>query len=593
MTVTIKNVRSEYPRPQFIRKDWINLNGEWEFQFDDANVGEKEKWYQNTPLSKTIDTTFSKTIQVPFTYETDASGIGEKEFHPIIWYRKTITNIHRENKRTILHFQASDFTTKVWVDGVFAGKHDGGYSAFSLDITDKLQHSGEHTIVVKVEDSQSCHQPRGKQRWTDENFGCWYVQTTGIWQTVWIEFIPEVSLKRVKMTPDIDTNSIDMEFTVNVPASEEVMVETIISFDKQVVRKANIFMDREQVKLNLNLLHEFHDWKLQLWSPEHPNLYDVTFKLYQNGVLLDEVDSYFGMRKISTYNGNILLNNVPLYQKLILDQGYWTESHLTPPSDAALVKDIELIKEMGYNGVRKHQKIEDPRFYYWCDKKGLLVWAEMPSTYEYSDTAVEHFSKEWLAIVNQFYNHPSIVTWVPFNESWGIRNVFKDKSQQRFTEGIYYLTKAVDPMRLVIVNDGWEHTVSDIITLHDYESSGERFSARYQDKDQITNNVIAHNNDKFCMAEGYEYKGQPILISEFGGVAFVSEDGWGYGDQVSSELEFFARVGKITRAVQDTPYVCGYCYTQLTDVQQEVNGFLTESREPKVSLEKIRELNRR
>ncbi|MEH7491814.1 glycoside hydrolase family 2 protein [Neobacillus niacini] len=584
MTISTTFLRDEYPRPQFVRKDWLNLNGEWEFQFDDSNIGEKEKWYQNQ--------TFSNTINVPFTFETKASGIGEEAFHSIVWYRKTITNINRENKRTILHFQASDFTTKVWVDGESAGNHVGGYTAFSLDITDKLNNSDEHTIVVKVEDSQSCEQPRGKQRWMDKNFGCWYVQTTGIWQTVWLEFLPEVSLNRVKMTPDIDTDSINLEFTVNVPASDEVMVETVISFDKHVIRKASIYMDRENAKLNLNLLHEFHDWKIQLWSPKHPNLYDVTFKLYQNGVLIDEVESYFGMRKISTYNGNVLLNNMPVYQKLILDQGYWTESHLTPPSDAALVKDIELIKEMGYNGVRKHQKIEDPRFYYWCDKKGLLVWAEMPSTYEYTDKAVENFTKEWLDVVNQFYNHPSIVTWVPFNESWGVKNIFKDPLQQRFTEGIYYLTKAVDSMRPVIVNDGWEHTISDIITLHDYESSGEAFFERYKDKDQITSNGIAYNQHKFCMAEGYEYKGQPILISEFGGVAFMTEEGWGYGEQVKTEGEFFERVEKIHRAVQETPYVCGYCYTQLTDVQQEVNGFLTESREYKVSLEKIKEINK-
>lgn len=583
MTISTTFLRDEYPRPQFVRKDWLNLNGEWEFQFDDTNIGEKEKWYQNQ--------TFSNTINVPFTFETKASGIGEEAFHSIVWYRKTITNINRENKRTILHFQASDFMTKVWVDGELAGTHVGGYTAFSLDITDTLNNSLEHTIVVKVEDSQSCEQPRGKQRWMDENFGCWYVQTTGIWQTVWLEFVPEVSIKRVKMTPDIDTDSINLEFAVNVPASEEVVVETVISFDKHVIRKASIYMDRENAKLNLNLLHEFHDWKIQLWSPNHPNLYDVTFKLYQNGVLIDEVESYFGMRKISTYNGNVLLNNMPVYQKLILDQGYWTESHLTPPSDAALVKDIELIKEMGYNGVRKHQKIEDPRFYYWCDIKGLLVWAEMPSTYEYTDKAVENFTKEWLDIVNQFYNHPSIVTWVPFNESWGIKNVFKDQLQQRFTEGIYYLTKAVDSMRPVIVNDGWEHTISDIITLHDYESSGEALFERYKDKDQITSNGIAHNQHKFCMAEGYEYKGQPILISEFGGVAFMTEEGWGYGEQVKTEEEFFDRVEKIHRAVQELPYVCGYCYTQLTDVQQEVNGFLTESREYKVSLEKIKEIN--
>lgn len=576
--------RDEYPNPQFMRKEWMNLNGEWEFQFDDTNSGEKEKWY--------ADSTFPMKINVPFTYECEASGIGEEVFHPNVWYKRKMTIPHNKGKRAILHFQASDYRTKIWVDGVFVGEHAGGYSAFSFDITDKLTDSDDHEVTVKVEDSDSCHQPRGKQRWMKDNFGCWYIQTTGIWQTVWLEFVPDVFLQRVKMTPDIDNNSIGMEFTVNVPKTEEVMVETVISFNEQVVRKASIYMDRESVLMSLNLLHEFHEWQIQLWTPETPHLYDATFKLYHNGKLIDEVESYFGMRKISTYNGNVLLNNVPIYQKLILDQGYWPESHLTPPTDGAIIKDIDLIKEMGYNGVRKHQKLEDPRFLYWCDRKGLLVWSEMPSAYEFSDKAVHLFTKEWIDIVNQFYNHPSIVTWVPFNESWGLRNIFKDPSQQRFTEGVYHLTKAIDPMRPVIVNDGWEHTVSDIITLHDYESNGENFFERYKDKEKIIGNVIPHNNDKYCMADGYGYKGQPIIISEFGGVAFETQDGWGYGENVSSEQAFFDRVGSITKAIQSTPYVCGYCYTQLTDVQQEVNGLLAGTREPKVSIEKIREINK-
>lgn len=584
MTVKTKLARNEYPRPQFKRKEWVNLNGEWEFQFDDANLGEKESWFSNRPLAQKIN--------VPFTYECEASGIGIQEFHPNLWYKRNFSLPKSLNgKRAILHFQASDYKTKVWVDGSFIGEHKGGYSAFSFDITDKLADVEEHVVVVKVEDSQSCHQPRGKQRWIDKNFGCWYVQTTGIWQTVWVEIVPEISIQHVKMTPNIDDNSIEMEYFVHVKPEEEILLETTISFQNQLVRKTKIKIDREHVKASINLLQEIHEWKIHLWSPNNPNLYDVEFTLYKNDEVIDSVKSYFGMRKISIYNGNVLLNNVPLYQKLILDQGYWPESYLTPPSEEALIKDIELMKEMGYNGVRKHQKIEDPLFLYRCDKKGLLVWSEMAATYEFSDEAVDCITKEWLDIVQQHYNHPSIVTWVPFNESWGVRNIFQDRKQQQFTEAIYYLTKSIDSMRPVIVNDGWEHTISDIITLHDYESSGKRFLERYRDKDMITNNMIAHNQDKFCMAEGYEYKGQPIIISEFGGVAFATDEGWGYGEQVQSEEAFFDRVESITRAIQETPYVCGYCYTQLTDVQQEVNGFLTETREPKVSLKRINEIN--
>lgn len=581
-----KQVRNEYPRPQFEREEWLNLNGEWNFQFDDKNIGEKEKWYMKG--------VFDKKIIVPFTYESKASGIGETVFHPYVWYERTFEIPGKyQGKKIILHFQACDYITKVWVNGQFVGQHKGGYTAFSFDITGIAEAGKENKIVIKVEDSQSCFQPRGKQRWIGKNFGCWYTQTTGIWQTVWLEFLNDYSIRYVKMTPDIDQNSIEFEYQIDgeIKDGKQVQLSTKISFQGQVLKEFTLLVDRPTLQCTIDITSEMNEWKIMLWHPDHPHLYDVQFTLAKDGELMDQVSSYFGMRKVSIENGKVLLNNRPIYQKLILDQGYWPDTLLTPPSDEAILEDIHKILEMGYNGVRKHQKIEDQRFLYWCDQKGLLVWSEAPATYEYSDEAVDNFTTEWMDIVKQQYNHPCIITWVPFNESWGVQNIYTDRKQQQFTEAIYYLTKSMDNMRPVIVNDGWEHTISDIITLHDYVSYGEEFLERYYDKTKIVTNVVPHNKFKYAMAKGYKYKGQPIFISEYGGIAFQDEKGWGYGEQVKTEEEFLNRFRSITKAIKDTDYICGYCYTQITDVQQEINGLLTEDRKPKIDPAKIKEVN--
>ncbi|CDQ38613.1 glycoside hydrolase family 2 protein [Virgibacillus salexigens] len=577
--------RTEYPRPQFERKEWMNLNGTWKFGFDDKNIGELEQW-QHKPSALT------KEIQVPFTYETEASGIGEEAFHANVWYHRTF-QITEENaaKRALLRFQASDYHTKVWVNGVFIGAHTGGYAAFSFDISHAVDATKENELVVKVEDSQSCYQPRGKQRWINENFGCWYVQQTGIWQTVWLEFLPETTINHVKMTPNIDTNSLHLAYDLNQLPTGACRIETTIRYEGNLVKQFVITPTRKDEQIEIELTSPIHEWKIMHWTPEHPHLYDVTFQLYVDEALEDEVHSYFGMRKISIKEGKVLLNNQPIYQKLLLDQGYWPDTMLTPPSDEAMLEDINKTLAMGYNGVRKHQKVEDARFLYWCDRKGLLVWSEMAATYEYSDKAVANFTKEWQEVVTQYYNHPSIITWVPFNESWGVPKIFKDTKQQSFTEAIYYVTKSIDSNRPVIVNDGWEHTISDIIALHDYEELGENFYHRYQDKAAILENKKPHNHHKYAFAEGYHYQGQPIMITEYGGIAFQDKRGWGYGNQVTTEAEFLERFRNITNAIKDLPYISGYCYTQTTDVQQEINGLLKENREPKIALEKIKEIN--
>lgn len=586
MTIT----RKLHPRPQFIRENWESLDGQWDFRFDDENQGLAEKWYEG----------FEKemVITVPFTYETKASGIHQEEHHSVVWYRKHFT-AEKTNQLLTLYFEGVDYETSVWINGYLVGTHQGAYERFSFDISAFVQ-AGENEIVLRAEDSMACEQPRGKQRWKKDNFGCWYVQNTGIWKSVWMEERQHsISLDMVKITPDLDGDQVTFQPRVITPAgfSDTVIFEAVITFAGAAVSEVRGSLHQKmQIFTSDTRLAEDPCWGTKVWSPADPNLYDVTFRLYdESDQLLDEVSSYFGMRKIHIQNGQILLNNTTLYQRLILDQGYWPESSITPPSVEALELDLQRIKELGYNGLRKHQKLEDERFLYLCDQMGMLVWSEMPSTYTYNDIAVENFVSEWQAIVKQYYNHPAIITWVPFNESWGIKDIAHNKAQQAFTETVYYLTKSYDPARPVITNDGWVHTISDIVTLHDYEEYGEMLAARYADKDAIVNNEIQFNKDFHAFADGYSYHGQPVIISEFGGIAFSTAEGaeWGYGHHVGNEAEFMSRFDKIHQAIQDLPYVVGYCYTQLTDVEQEVNGLLDVNRKPKLPVAPIVAINER
>ncbi len=584
----------DYPRPQFVRNNWENLNGTWEFGFDDKNCGEQEKWYENFKGKM--------KIQVPFTYETELGGIQDETRHDNIWYHRTVQVDGSKLKKNnfIIHFEGSDFVTKLWVNGQYAGSHRGGYARFSFDITELVK-DGENQLTVKVEDSFDIQQPRGKQRWINQNFGCWYIQTTGIWKTVWTEYVPKVNLDYVKMTPNLEDYSLELEYNVNAPEymmDGELMIEAVVSFDGMLINKNITAVMAGHMETRIDLFVKKQDcleWSVKTWSPEEPNLYDIEFRLVSKGEILDEIGSYFAMREIRIDGSNILLNGRPLYQRLILDQGYWGASHLTPPSEAALIEDIDKIHALGYNGLRKHQKTEDERFLYWCDVKGMLVWSEVAAAYQFSDYAVTEFTTEWMDIVKQNYNHPCIITWTPFNESWGISCVGTKRTEQHFTEAIYHLTKSLDKHRPVIVNDGWEHTVSDIITLHDYEELGEILKARYTKyQDEIMKTEVYHNNNKPALAAGYAYKGQPIIISEYGGIAFNNDDsGWGYGNKVNTKEEFIRRFDNITTAVKEIPYVCGFCYTQVSDVQQEINGLMDIDRNFKVDPEVIKEINER
>ncbi len=567
----------DYPRPQFVRTNWLNLNGSWSFLFDDENIGEKQKYYESFPKST--------EIIVPFTYETKKSGIDDEKVHQNIWYSKDI-KLSKTNK-TLLHLEGSDYVTKVWLNGIFIGKNKGGYHRFTFDITTAII-DGINNITIKVEDSLSKSQPRGKQRYKNENFKCWYVQTTGIWKTIWLENVPLNYIKDVKVTPDYDMHNVDININFDIENNDfsNYELETEISFENKKVSTQRNSLDDKSLNYIININDD-----LKAWSPDTPNLYDIVYRLYYDGEIIDEVYSYFGVRKITTSKAKIYLNDQEIYLRMVLDQGYWQESHLTPPNEEAILEDINIIRKYGYNGVRKHQKIEDERFLYYCDVMGILVWSEMANFYEYNDQAISDFTEEWLKVVKQNYNHPSIITWVPINESWGIKEILTNKSEQSFCESMYYLTKAFDRTRPVISNDGWEHTISDIITIHDYKQDSDLIKTDYSDN-KILENEKAYNGIHKLFPINYKYNGEPIVISEYGGVALVSEKGWGYGKQVANEEEFLERFSRITKAFQSIPYVSGYCYTQLTDVQQEINGLVKEDRQDKFSEKIIKEIKR-
>lgn len=578
-----KCYRREYYRPQFVRDSFIDLCGEWDFVFDDNREGEKKEYFINFPND-------SMKIIVPYSYETSKSNVYDESHHEAIWYRKKIQFNKKENERTIIHFEGSDFYTKLWVNGKFVGVNKGGYHRFSFDITNYLIED-ENILVVECIDYIDASQPRGKQRWLKNSYGCWYVQTTGIWKPVWCEQVSNYRLVNAKITPSLDEENVKFEYEFE-NIIDGLEIETEITFNDILVTKNRCIINRRNTINSLDLRCDAFDFKVKLWEIDNPNLYDVKFRVYINNTLVDEVGSYFGVRKIHTDSKGIKFNNHPIYQKLILAQNYWRESGLTIPNEEAIINDLEAVKNAGFNGVRIHQKIEDERFLYYCDIMGILVWGEYPATYEYNDSAIENITYEWMKVIKQQYNHPSIITWVPFNESWGIPNVYKSIEQQNFTEAIYKLTKSIDNTRPVITNDGWEHTISDIITLHDYDASSEKFVDYYNNRiKEICNNEIAHGGYKFAFTENHSYCGQPIIISEYGGLALKNSDGWGYNEKISTIEMLIEKYKELTLAIKSSKHICGYCYTQLTDTYQETNGLLDFDHKPKLDLQKIKEIN--
>lgn len=587
-------LRTEYPRPQFKRDAWINLNGTWYFDYDDKDEGLTGAWWKNH--------SFSKSIEVPFSYQSKLSGIHDLDPHEIVWYQREFTYQKTDNEDLLLHFGAVDFIATVWVDGQLVGTHTGGETSFEFEISNCLNGSATHQLTVRVDDPvKSEEQPRGKQNWVGHSFSIFYTGTTGIWQTVWLEPVSKQRIKSLKFCSDIDKGTVNITGKVtNFKLEDQISFD--IFHDNQKLVTASIEPEANTFDVTINLFDHhifrtmFHNdgWT---WTPVHPTLFDCNATLSKNNQITDKVTSYFGMRKIHADEGSIYLNNRPIYQKLVLDQGYWPDGLLTAPSDEAFKKDIEMSKKMGFNGCRKHQKVEDPRFLYWADKLGYLVWGECAAAPAFTATSISRATSEWEEIIERDFNHPAIITWIPLNESWGVPQIHSDPQQQHYSEMLYHLVHSLDNTRLVGSNDGWEQTVTDVCGIHNYGQGNSNEKEKYDYfVDSLSNwqKLVSQPSASWSIfAKGYRYTGQPIMLTECGGIGYVKSDdkkGWGYTSATSND-NYVSEYARVIAAIAKSQSIVGFCYTQLSDVEQEVNGLLTYDRQFKADPEKIKKIN--
>jgi beta-galactosidase/beta-glucuronidase len=608
--------RPEYPRPNFKREhNWINLNGEWDFSFDDDNIGLEERWYKKQKEKK-----FDKKIIVPFCFQSKLSGIEDLSFHDVVWYRKEfeIPSI-LEKKRILLHFGAVDYRCIVFLNGERVGSHEGGYIGFTIDITDYIEKG--NILVLRVEDpSQDLEIPRGKQFWFENLTSIFYPRVTGIWQTVWLESVSlRNHIKSAKITPNIDKSQIIVECDVAGKGSPELKLSAEILFNNQSIAQEVIDLDflgdlkakrdrkiirpkGAQIRLKNPSPFKFRikipKDKLHLWDVESPDLYDLKLTIYnpESQENYDEVKSYFGMRKISLSevvegsNRRVLLNNKPLYQKLLLVQGYWADGLYTAPSDEAIKLDVQFVKDFGFNGLRTHQKVFDPRFLYWCDKMGVLVWGEIGNAFQFSSKAQLRIIDEFAAEIDRDFNHPSIIVWAVLNEGWGIQGAHRNPEMVDYTVSLYHLMKSLDHTRLIVDNDGWFHTKTDLCTIHLYKRYELLADSLKEEKEFELRSAFP------TYLEPYSYNNEPIIYSEIGGFGLEinskeedkKDDAWGYGVETSSE-ELLKKVIELFKLFDvRKEWIHGFCYTELYDQFQEVNGLLTMRREPKFPPSKLK-----
>lgn len=548
------------PDPAFERKDYEFLTGEWKFSFSPDGT----------------EPVFDKKIVVPYSYECDGSGIGDRTMHECVWYEREFC-VKPHGGRVLLRFEGVDYFCAVFINGVAVGEHRGGYTPFCLDITDRVA-VGSNTVRVKVRDDFNGAQLRGKQRRRAESYDCWYVQTTGIWKPVWLEYAGSVPLEKVSF---LAKNDGTVTFEGRTAADADVTVA--VSFGGKPVAEA---LCRAE---NGAFGGRFRIDDPALWSDKDPALYSVTVSV--GGAVKDEVHTYFAFREITSDERGIYVNGERVYLAMILAQGYWKETGLTAPDESALEEDVRLIRELGFNGIRMHQKVESNVFYYLCDKLGMYVWGEIPSAYEYGERMKEEFERDSLEIVSALSVHPSIISWVVFNESWGIPAIKSDRECQRFVEKMQQKFREKDPTRLIVINDGWHQLNGDLLTLHEYEQDANTLAREYRDKRYVvTDKLINENRYGRSFADNYAYSGQAVLISEFGGVSMKRGGGWGYGDGAENVQELQRRISALVSALRGLDYLAGFCYTQFTDVQQETNGLLTIDRKPKLRSECIRHI---
>ncbi|MCI5846871.1 MAG: beta galactosidase jelly roll domain-containing protein [Clostridiales bacterium] len=550
--------RPEYPRPQFSRPAWMNLNGVWQFEMDFGASGRERGLVQKERLDS--------EILVPFCMESTLSGIGYTDFVDAVWYRRTFTLPPEAiGKRVLLHFGAVDYQCQAWVNGQSVGVHQGGYASFTFEITAALQ-AGENTLVVCADDQpRGGRQPSGKQSHRYHSFGCSYTRTTGIWQTVWLEWVSDSYLDSVKIIPDAANGTVYLDVLTNgAKAGMEVSAQALYQGAEQASRRVKLDGAHARITLTLPERH--------LWEPGTPCLYDLKLTLWQDQTALDAVDSYFALRTVSFDGKRCLINGKPVFQRLVLDQGFYPDGIYTAPTDDALKNDILLSMQMGFNGARLHQKVFEQRFLYWADQLGYLCWGEMPSWG--IDPARPHtmsvFLQEWLQVIDRDFNAPCIIGWCPYNETWGEEG---DGLRPLTLQATYRATKAVDPTRPCIDTSGGIHVETDIYDTHDYEQDPEVFRQRYQPGAPLYDRLEKQQH----------YDGRlPMFVSEYGGIRWTDDAaGWGYGVGPKTRQEFLDRYAGLTTALLRNPEHMGFCYTQLTDVEQEQNGLYTYHRHAK------------
>ncbi|MBA3993817.1 MAG: glycoside hydrolase family 2 [Cyanobacteria bacterium DS2.3.42] len=580
-----------YQRPQLKRAFWQSLNGLWQFSIDRDNG-----WTRPAQVE------FDKQINVPFAPETEASGINDQGLYRTVWYRRRFTAPRLVNgERLVINFGAVDYSAKVWINGHLAGAHEGGYTPFSIDATDFLKSgkAAEQEIVVRADDDpQDLSKPRGKQDWQLNAHSIWYPRTTGIWQSVWLEKLPKTHIVALKWTSSVERFEIGLTAVLSAQTRAGSRLNVKLAADgKTLVDDTYTVSEAEANQQELSRRISIPDGGIDdirnhlLWSIHNPKLIDATLTLTSaDGKSADAVTSYASIRSAEVQRDRFCINDRPETLRLVLNQGYWEKTGLTAPDDEALKKDIELIKSMGFNGVRMHQKIECPRFLYWADKLGLYVWEEMPSAYAFSDKTIERVSSQWVEAIKRDSSHPCIVAWVPINESWGVPSLSQVEAQRRFVASMYHLTKSLDPSRPVIGNDGWEMVETDIIAIHDYHHDPMVLEARYRNDESTTEHTLRleRPGHRLLLLEGLQRGERPIMLTEFGGIKLsTDESAWGYS-VARTEDELKGLYLRLMSSINRLPLLAGFCYTQFTDTYQEANGLVKMDRSPKFDLEEMK-----
>ena len=565
--------RAEYPRPILVRDQWQSLNGHWLFRVDPDNRGLGEAWFDGP-------WTDAQTITVPFSMESAASGIAAAEGAAVVWYQREVIKPEAWDSRVVLRIGASDFLTRVFVNGQEVGQHRGGYASFGVDIQHALI-PGRNRITIRVEDSLSWTQPRGKQagttRWPID-----YDGVTGIWQSVWLEPLTAVSIESTAYSYHFAEQTLSFKAFLSAQVDGEVSVE-VLDGDRVIASDTVQTAGRAEIRTALFIEDPI------LWSPEQPHLYEVRLTLLNRATgERDEAMSYTGLREVSITDGQLCLNGDPLYLRGVLDQGYFPEGWYTATTDEALRRDVELTLAMGFNCARKHQKAEDPRYLYWADKLGLMVWAEMPSGRVFSTELIESLTREWMELIKRDRAHPSIMAWVPFNESWGVWHQSERPEQRAFVDAVTSLTNVLDDSRVVVGNDGWEYSSGDLWTLHLYNEDSDvssRLAALIEDPHSLVTSEFG-GRDRVGALPGADVSGLPILLTECGGIGMgsFSEEDFSYGNLAETSQALEARMRKIMTDVLSLEALQGFVWTQLTDVQQEINGLLYFDRQPKLPL---------